>query len=93
LFAGLLCGRVWSMFCRGSLFGLLVYPFLGFWVLFWFGWNCLFDYELVGILECTVFLAIYELLLTRRQMLGAQSPGVTLPDSAEGGVWFAPVLR
>ena len=41
--AGIFAGYLWSRFRAGATFGLVFYPWMAFWVLFWFGWNLLFD--------------------------------------------------
>ena len=63
---GLFCGYFWRLFPSGNLLGIIMYPWAGFSVLFWFGWNCLFDYKCIGFLEVTLLLAAYELVCFRR---------------------------
>lgn len=64
---GLLYGWVWRLFKSGSTVGIVLYPWLAFCILFWFGTNYLFDnkgfvlFLLAGLLTC------YERVGARRR--------------------------
>ena len=77
---GLLCGRAWTWFVGKRLLGLIVYPWFGFWIVFWIGWNCIFDYELVGLLEGCVLLAVYE------RFFFSSSPAAERPSLETAGL-------
>jgi hypothetical protein len=66
LFAtGLLGGYLWSRFRAGTPFGIVCYPWMAFWILFWFGWNLLFDARGEVLLETSVLLFIYDKICLR----------------------------
>ncbi len=67
--AGLIAGYLWSRFRAGSTFGIACYPWIAFWILFWFGWNLLFDARGVVLMETGILLTIYDKLLLRRVRL------------------------
>ena len=58
--AGILAGFLWSRFRAGTPFGIVFYPWMAFWILFWFGWNLLFDARCGGLVETAVLLFIYD---------------------------------
>jgi hypothetical protein len=75
LFAyGLLYGGVWRSFKRGSVFGIVMYPWFAFCILFWFGTNFLFDNKLVVLLLVATALTVYERLTSR------ENPRLHVPD-------------
>ncbi|MGD0929722.1 MAG: hypothetical protein ABR902_03635 [Candidatus Korobacteraceae bacterium] len=62
---GLLCGWVWRSIKLGHLSGIILYPWCGFCILFWFGTNALLDTKLVVFLLVALVLSGYEHLLVR----------------------------
>jgi len=58
--AGVFAGSLWSRFRAGTTFGLVFYPWMAFWILFWFGWNLLLDARGVVLLETCVLLFLYD---------------------------------
>src|SRR5271154_6674869 len=64
--AGLLAGYLWSRFRDGATIGIVLYPWMAFWILFWFGWNLLLDARGVVLIETSVLLVIYDKLVLRR---------------------------
>jgi hypothetical protein len=60
---GLLCGWVWRSIKLGRLFGVVLYPWCGFCVLFWFGTNALLDTKLFVFLLVALVLSAYERLV------------------------------
>jgi len=61
-FYGLLCGSIWRSIKLGELFGIILYPWCGFCILFWFGTNALLDTKLVVFLLVALVLSAYERL-------------------------------
>lgn len=62
---GLLCGLVWNWMKRGKVIGVVLYPFCGFCVLFWFGTNYLLDRPAEILMFLALTLSIYELLFMK----------------------------
>lgn len=60
---GALYGLVWSWFKRGKLVGVVLYPWLGFCILFWIGGNYLFGGPIEALIPLTIMLVCYEFLL------------------------------
>jgi hypothetical protein len=65
LMYGLFYGVVWRVMRRSSVLGIVLYPFFGFCVLFWFGTNLLLDSALIPILKYGIILFFYEKLLIK----------------------------
>lgn len=65
LMYGLAYGVIWRAMRRSSVLGIVVYPFFGFCILFWFGTNLLLDSSLVPFLKYAIYLSIYEKLVLR----------------------------
>ncbi len=84
---GLFAGYLWSRFRAGSPFGIVFYPWLAFWILFWFGWNLLFDARGVVLIETAVLLAIYDRFCLRR---GREVPQVEEPVLVPRSPWQLP---
>ncbi|AXC12742.1 hypothetical protein ACPOL_3457 [Acidisarcina polymorpha] len=42
---------------------------MAFWVLFWFGWNCLFDARGIVLIEAWIALAIYDKISSETHLL------------------------
>ncbi|HZD50809.1 MAG TPA: hypothetical protein VE178_18835, partial [Silvibacterium sp.] len=78
--AGLLAGYLWSRFRSGTTIGIVLYPWIAFWILFWFGWNLLFEARSVVLIETSVLLVTYDKLFLR-WMRGSPSANV-LPRSS-----------
>jgi hypothetical protein len=64
-FYGLICGWVWRSIKLGHLVGIVLYPWCGFCILFWFGTNALLDTKLVVFLLVALLLSAYERLVVR----------------------------
>jgi hypothetical protein len=60
--AGIIAGFLWSRFRAGTTFGIVLYPWMAFWILFWFGWNLLLDARGVVLIEASVLFFIYDRL-------------------------------
>jgi hypothetical protein len=63
---GILYGIIWNRLKRGRVFGVVLYPFFGFCVLFWVGSNYLLDVPMEVFLIVASLLAGYEFALLRR---------------------------
>jgi hypothetical protein len=63
---GIVAGYLWLLFRSGKTVGLVLYPWCGFSILFWTGFNIMFDLRLVGIVKIAVALAIYDRVRLRR---------------------------
>jgi hypothetical protein len=59
---GVFAGFLWSRFRAGATFGIVLYPWMAFWILFWFGWNLLLDARGIVLIEASVLLWIYDRL-------------------------------
>jgi len=72
---GMLCGLVWNWIKRGKVLGVVLYPCIGFCVLFWVGSNILLDSPRVLMLAVAIALAGYERVFGRpegRSVLSAR---------------------
>lgn len=66
---GLLYGIMWKLFQGENVIGVVVYPWFGFCVAFWFGTNYLLESPLEVFFLVAIVLAGYEALLARRERL------------------------
>jgi hypothetical protein len=67
-FTGILAGFFWVKFKRGDTLGLAVYPFIAFWIVFWSGWNLLFEGTFEHLILTGIALAVWDrMFLTRTQ--------------------------
>jgi hypothetical protein len=73
---GILAGWLWRRFRSGLLSGLILYPWMGFSILFWIGWNLLFDGRALRFIGCMVLLWIYESIFLRRGIVIPEKQGV-----------------
>jgi len=62
---GIMVGHLWSKFQAGHTVALVLYPFVGYWITFWSGYNQLFSIEFVATAECGILLMLYEAVWTR----------------------------
>ncbi len=93
---GIFAGALWSRFRAGMTIGLVVYPWLAFWILFWFGWNLLFDARAVVLLETSLLLFLYDKVYlyraseAKRSVIVSKSswdPVQTVRTSDRGGLF------
>lgn len=63
---GLFYGGVWSSVRQGRVFGLLLYPWCGFCVLFWVGSNYLLDFTMIVFLFEAMALSLYKSAFAKR---------------------------
>jgi hypothetical protein len=80
---GIFAGSLWSRFRAGTTLGLVLYPWMVFWILFWFGWNLLFDARGVVLLETSVLLFLYDKLCLLRRSREAARPVIVSQSSWE----------
>jgi hypothetical protein len=59
---GLLCGWLWRSIRRGGISGIILYPWVAFCILFWFGTNFFFDTKMVVLALAAFVLQGYERL-------------------------------
>jgi hypothetical protein len=64
---GIIAGRTWASFSAGKTIGIVFYPWVSFWILFWFGWNLIFDSRSIWILESGVLLLFYDALFLKKR--------------------------
>jgi hypothetical protein len=76
--AGIVAGFLWSRFRAGATFGIVLYPWMAFWILFWFGWNLLLDARGVVLIEASVLLSIYDRLNLVPALHAAPAPAAVL---------------
>lgn len=69
---GMLYGLVWNSIKRGKVFGIVLYPAVGFCALFWFGTNFLFDSEMAYLLAFAIILMGYEHVLVSNPIPGTR---------------------
>ncbi|AXC12780.1 hypothetical protein ACPOL_3495 [Acidisarcina polymorpha] len=62
---GMLAGYAWYCFKSGKTIGIVLYPWVCFWILFWFGWNLLFDARGIALFQAAVLLYIYDKIYIR----------------------------
>jgi len=65
---GILYGLMWRLLKRGNVVGIVLYPWFGFCILYWFGTNYLLDSPIEPILLGTGFVAIYEHIFTKARV-------------------------
>ncbi len=64
---GMISGVAWNWIRRGKMLGILIYPALGFCVLFWIGTNFLFDVHIVVLWLVALLLVGYDRLFVVRE--------------------------
>jgi hypothetical protein len=64
---GILVGYLWKKFNEGRLFGVVLYPWMGFAILFWFGYNIMFSSRIIAIVEAGIVLMFWERLFVLRK--------------------------
>lgn len=65
---GAFAGYLWRAFQRRSTVGIILYPWAGFSILFWFGWNVLFDLRLAILAVAVAAMSVYEACLLGRHL-------------------------
>lgn len=70
---GMLYGVVWNWLRRGKAFGIVLYPYFAFCVLFWFGGNLLLGSDSAVLFVVAILLAGYELIFTKKVVRGMRA--------------------
>jgi hypothetical protein len=63
---GILSGLAWNWIKRGKVIGTIMYPCIGFCILFWVGANVLLDSQRMVVLVAAIILGVYEILFARK---------------------------
>jgi len=63
---GLLVGYMWIHFRAGKAFAIVLYPWCAFCVLFWTGFNVMFDARVLDLIKMALLLSIYDKLTIRQ---------------------------
>ncbi|HEY0797051.1 MAG TPA: hypothetical protein VGD64_14865 [Acidisarcina sp.] len=66
LAVGIFNGYLWRQFRRQSIAGIILYPWAAFSILFWFGWNVLFDLRFALLAVVVAIIGTYESRLLGR---------------------------
>lgn len=61
-FLGILAAYLWKLFQNGRVMGIVMYPWMGFSILFWFGYNVMFDARVIAVAETGIALLMWEKL-------------------------------
>jgi hypothetical protein len=63
---GLLVGYIWWKFRAGKTFAIVLYPWCAFCILFWVGYNVMFDGRVMELLKMAVALTVYDKFMLRQ---------------------------
>jgi hypothetical protein len=66
-FVGVLAGYLWARFTAGKTVGVVLYPWVGFWILTWFATNSIFGVNFIRYIEFAVALTFYDWVFLRKQ--------------------------
>ena len=77
---GVLVGYVWLKFRAGKTFAIVLYPWCAFCVLFWTGYNVMFDGRVAELLKMAVVLTVYDKLTIRQIHQSEDEPVRVEPD-------------
>jgi hypothetical protein len=66
---GVLCGRLWLSFRKGKSFGVVLYPWVAFSILFWCGYNVAFSSRVIAVIEIAVALAVWDWISLGRRLV------------------------
>jgi hypothetical protein len=64
---GVLAGFLWARFITGKTVGVVLYPWVGFWILTWFATNSIFGVNFIRYIEFAVVLGFYDRAFLRKQ--------------------------
>jgi hypothetical protein len=65
-FVGTLVGYIWWKFRAGKTFAIVLYPWCAFCILFWAGYNVMFDGRITELVKMAVALAVYDKFMLRQ---------------------------
>ncbi len=57
---GIFTGSLWLQFRRGKTYALILYPWCAFCILFWVGFNVMFDSRLLDLIKAILLLSAYD---------------------------------
>jgi hypothetical protein len=80
-FVGILVGCLWWKFRAGKTFAIVLYPWFAFCILFWAGYNVMFDGRITELLKMAVALTFYDKFMLR---LVYQVPDTEAPVEDDG---------
>jgi len=63
---GLLVGYIWWKFRAGKTFAIVLYPWCAFCILFWVGYNVMFDGRITELVKMAVALTVYDKFMLRQ---------------------------
>jgi hypothetical protein len=63
---GVLVGYIWWKFRAGKTFAIVLYPWCAFCILFWVGYNVMFDGRVAELLKMAVALTVYDKFMLRQ---------------------------
>jgi hypothetical protein len=63
---GILVGYLWWKFRAGKTFAIVLYPWCAFCILFWAGYNVMFDGRVMELVKMAVALTVYDKLMLRQ---------------------------
>jgi hypothetical protein len=66
LLIGILVGYLWWKFRAGKTFAIVLYPWCAFCILFWTGYNVMFDGRVIELVKMAVVLTVYDKLMLRQ---------------------------
>jgi hypothetical protein len=72
-FVGILVGSLWWKFRAGKTYAIVLYPWCAFCILFWTGYNVMFDGRVAELVKMAIALTVYDKLMLRQVQ---QSEGV-----------------
>jgi hypothetical protein len=89
---GIVIGYAWVRFKVGGSIALVVYPYMTFWILFWFSSANLFDYALVGLAEVAVGLLLWDKLCLHedKYVRRAKEQRIQGGNRPSGYLWQSP---
>jgi hypothetical protein len=64
---GVLAGYLWTRFTAGKTVGVVLYPWVGFWILTWFATNSIFGVNFIRYIEFAMALTFYDWVFLRKQ--------------------------
>jgi hypothetical protein len=63
---GILVGSLWWKFRAGKTFAIVLYPWCAFCILFWTGYNVMFDGRVIELVKMAVVLTVYDKFMLRQ---------------------------
>jgi hypothetical protein len=76
---GVLAGYLWARFTAGKTVGVVLYPWVGFWILTWFSTNSIFGSNFIRYIEFAVVLSFYDWVFLRKARPAEDNVTITEP--------------